>query len=313
MPEQNSSLPKPLPSVAPITPIGASAQGNRKAVIQPPSTSPIASNSYSSSRLQNVENSSVNWRAIIAGVFISLLSYGILMSLGLAIGGAKAQGFIAGTDDASGFGMGTGIWLVTSVLISLFIGSFAAGRASGLIPMRLGRTQGAVIAALFFGILLSQIGGAVGLLGKGLGSTLGAVGGAAGSLVQNDQVQGIANRVIGNSTLQSPPGVVIEGLATRLVRGDSEGAATYLSQQTGISRAEADQRLQSVRSDTDRIARDVGTKAAKAVSTAGWTLFGALVLGLGASVLGGGSGAGFTLRKSMSDSDRQAVRINRAA
>jgi hypothetical protein len=104
-----------------------------------------------------VQHSSVKWRAIFAGFFVSLMTYLILMSLGLAMGGGQLQTAIP-TGDVSIpiLGSGAGLWITAAVVVSLFIGSYASGRVSGLVTNRVGRTQGVVVSALFLGFLLSQ-------------------------------------------------------------------------------------------------------------------------------------------------------------
>lgn len=260
-----------------------------------------------------LQRSTVKWRAIFAGAFVSIMTYLILMSLGLAIGGGNLQGVIQGEDTAQALGIGAGVWLVASIVISLFIGAFAAGRVSGLITNRVGRTQGVVISALFFGLLLSQVGSAIGSLGRGIGATVGAVGTAAGDLSKNPQVQDLADDVIGDLNLRSSPEVVVSGLTRRLVRGDTDGAANYLSRQAGITREEADARLQTLKTDIQQTANDAGQAAARGMRTAGYTLFGSLLLGMLAAILGGGAGAAASLRSPLSRADRTALRKAHAA
>ena len=50
------------------------------------------------------ESSTVHWRAVFAGLFISLIVYYGLLSLGLGIGADQAIGVIQGEDSASGRG-----------------------------------------------------------------------------------------------------------------------------------------------------------------------------------------------------------------
>lgn len=68
----------------------------------------------------------VNWGAIFAGTFIALLSQLFLGLLGLAIGLSVLNPGQAISPQS--VGMGTVIWLVIVTLISVFVGTFAAGR-----------------------------------------------------------------------------------------------------------------------------------------------------------------------------------------
>src|SRR5689334_994397 len=78
----------------------------------------------------------LHWSAIFAGVFVSLLAYFTLMSLGLAFGAGAIQDIVRNDDSYNGLAVGAGIWTVVSLIISLFLGSYASGRASGIIATR---------------------------------------------------------------------------------------------------------------------------------------------------------------------------------
>jgi hypothetical protein len=259
------------------------------------------------------EHSTINWRAIFAGVFISLLSYSVLISLGLAVGGTTLRGIIQGNDAGQTFGIGSGIWLIVSALISLFIGSYSAGKSSGLISTRVGRTQGVVITAIFFGIMLSQVGSTIGFLGKGLGSTLGVMGGAAGDLSKNPQVQETIRASLNGLNLKSSPETVARGVTTRLLQGDDQGAKNYLAQQAGISSNEADRRIQEFKGNAQDTLRDIGGATAKVVAIAGWALFSSLILGTLFGSLVGGAGALANLHRVSRHSEFQTPIRSKAA
>jgi len=260
-----------------------------------------------------LERSSISWRAIFAGVFISLLVYFILTFLGLAIGGSTLQGLIEGRESVAGLGIGTGIWIVLSCLISLFVGAYYAGRVSGLITIKIGRVQGLVISALFFGFLFSQLGAAVGSIGQGAGSMLKGIGSAAGDVSKNPQVQETVNKALGDLNLKSPPDEVAQGLTVRLLRGDTTGARNYLARQAGISQAEAQRRIDGFQQDFQNAARQAGSTAAKAVSIAGWTLFGTTLLGTLFAMLGGGIGTAANLKRPLSRTDEKRGVESKAA
>jgi hypothetical protein len=261
----------------------------------------------------DLQRSSISWRAIFAGAFISLLFYVILTALGIAIGGAKLQGVVAGTSGGGGLTLASGLWLGISVLISLFAGCYLAGRASGLMPSRIGGIQGLVIAALFFGFLFMQVGSVIGSLGSGLGSVVGTVGNAAGGMAGNPQVQAVVQDRLGDLNLKSPPDQVAQGVASRLIRGDTQGAKNYLASQAGVSRAEVNRRVDQFNTDVQNTLKDIGTKTAKAASLAGWSLFGIVLVGSIFSYLGGLVGVGATLGRPMSRRDELRVRRTRAA
>jgi hypothetical protein len=260
-----------------------------------------------------LERSSISWRAIFAGFFISFMVYLILTALGFAIGGASLRGVVQGQGGGQGLSIGSGIWLVVTALLSLFVGSYLAGRSSGIITSRVGGVQGFVVAALFFAFMISQVGAVVGAVGSGLGTVIGSAGTVASSAANNPQVQGVIQDRLGDLNLKSPPDQVAQGLATRLIRGDTLGARNYLATQAGISRAEADRRINQFKTDVQNKIKDVASTTAKAVSIAGWTLFGVFALGAFFSILGGAAGAKRNLAVPVSAADRRRVSGARAA
>lgn len=253
-----------------------------------------------------VERTSISWRAVFAGVFVTFLCYMILMSLGLAVGGAGLRGVIQG-GGSEALPIGAAIWMVLATLISLFVGCYLASRVSGMIAPRVGGVQGLVISALFFIFLLSQVGATLGALGRGIGGAIGAAGSAVSDLSGNPQVQDVVESALGGLNLKSPPDVVAKGIATRLVRGNNDAARNYLASQAGISSAQADARIAQIRTQLESTLKEVGGTVASALSIAGWSLFGALVLGSLAANLGGVAGARRNLTVDVVPERRQRV------
>src|SRR5690606_28302932 len=114
-----------------------------------------------------------------------------------------------------------------------------------------------------------------------------ALAGGTIDLAQDPQVQSVVEQSLEGLQLRSEPGVVIQNVGTRLIAGDEEGAATYLGQQAGISRQEAQQRLDEIKDQVATTAGEVGQTAAQATQAAGWILFGMILLGSAAALLGG--------------------------
>lgn len=81
---------------------------------------------------QNTPNviNRINWGAIFAGTFIALLSQLFFGLLGLAVGLSVIGP--GQTISPQSMGVGTAIWIVLITLISVFIGTFAAGRYATL-------------------------------------------------------------------------------------------------------------------------------------------------------------------------------------
>lgn len=298
--EKRPTIPSPLGSVQPVY----SSQPTHSTESAPP---------YSRERSE--QRPTLSWRSILAGTLIALLTYFTLLSLGVAIGSSALQDVLSGQDSANALGWGSGIWFIASVLISLFVGSYTASRVSGMIPIRVGRIQGAVISALFFGFMLTQIGSALGLAGRGVGQLTGAAIGSAAQLAQNPQVQASMDEALGDLNLRSDPKTVAQGIASRLLQGDSQGARRYLAQEAGISQVEADRRINDVTQRIQAFATETAGKAAKAGQIAGWSIFGALVLGTLLAMLGGGMGARANFKSPLTGAEEESetLRGRRAA
>ncbi len=244
-----------------------------------------------------------SWRAIFAGLFVSVFVYAVLMALGTAIGAATAEGLLKNqSGDGSGLALGTGIWFIISGLISVGAGAYVASRICNFQVVRVGRTQGFLVASVFFSFFLFGIGSTVGALGTGASALVGSVAGGAANVSQNNVVQDSIRQALSKDmNLKSPPDQVAQGIVTHLVRGDTEGAKTYLSQQSNLSRAEIDARFNQVLTDSTNKLRDVGKAAADAVSKASWVLFAMLVLGGICGAIGGAMGARANLHNPLMD------------
>jgi len=89
--------------------------------------------------------SRVSWGAIWAGVFVAMFFQLLLGILGLAIGLTVID--IDQQIPATGISIGTGIWLLISTLLSVFLGAFTAGRLAGLSAKYDGILHGVVTLA----------------------------------------------------------------------------------------------------------------------------------------------------------------------
>lgn len=249
----------------------------------------------------------LSWRSIIAGLLVSFFVMAGLLGLGFAIGG------ISMNEDTtlSSFGTFTSLWFGASALVSLFAGSFFATRISKFQNSFIGSAQGLIIASLFLGFFVYQAGALVGNVGSVAGSVIGGtaeVAKAAGQGVseasQNPAVRETFNRVlrntIGDLNLQSNVETVAINVGNRLLRGDEEGAVDYLSMETGISRAEAEQRLSGLRIQAEEAVGDAKNIAGDALKTTGWTLFLLVLFGAFSSVGGGVLASRLNLRSPLS-------------
>jgi hypothetical protein len=104
------------------------------------------------------------WRSILAGIFVSLLSYMILSALGAGVGGFTVAHIIAKNENGTGLAAGAGVWLGLSSAISLFLGSYFATRYSNASHTQIGAAQGIVISAIFFFAIIQGSGTMLGNL-----------------------------------------------------------------------------------------------------------------------------------------------------
>jgi hypothetical protein len=113
----------------------------------------------------------ISWGAIFAGCLLALATYLVLSVLGTAIG-ASAIDPIGSSNPFHGFGTGTGIWLLASTLISVFVGALVAGRsapAQGGLHGLLSWAATTLIATYMLASLAGGVAGATfGMVGKGL-------------------------------------------------------------------------------------------------------------------------------------------------
>lgn len=237
----------------------------------------------------------IHWPAIFSGMFISMLVYFTLMSLGLGFGGGQAMQAIEGRDSASGLTIGAGIWLAVTVLISLFVGSYATSRVSGAIAPRVAYVQSAVVSALFFTLMVSQAGIALGVFGRGANAVASNLSGMAGQAAASPRLNAIVEDALGQTDLRSSPETVVSGILSRLMRGDEQGAVTYMSIQTGMTEEEAAGRYQELRAQLQNTMQTAGTEAARAARTAGFIGFFTMLLGTLAAMAGGHTGASLSL------------------
>ena len=233
----------------------------------------------------------VCWKSIIAGVFISVMTFMILTALGAGIFGSAAQSAVENESGGLALMSGAGFWLGLSAAIALFVGSYFSLRVSGFVTAKVGVANGFVVASIFFILLMVEAGGAVGALSKGLGKVVEGVGKGTSNISANPQVQDAINTALGSTPLKSSPQDVAQGLAVRLMQGDNDSAKSYLAYQTGLSEAEVDAKIAKLKTDFENAAKTIGTKAAATLADVGFMLLMTFAVGLVASIVGGVVGA----------------------
>ncbi|WP_338870025.1 hypothetical protein [Myxococcus stipitatus] len=259
----------------------------------------------------------LSWGAILGGTIVALGVLMLLYSLGLAMGLSSVNP--SNPDTARSAGIGTGIWSIIAPLIALFVGGFVAARTAGVLDKGGGAMHGAVmwglttlLGVLLVGMLISTVVGTALRVTTGLvGATGAAVAGAASQGGEAAQAFGInANDALGpvNQRLreEGKPTVTANQLeaatkdiATTAVRTgnlDREVLVTSIANNTRLSRQDAEDVADRVQVQIDTAKGKVGQVgeqvqqgalvAANKSGRAFWGIFGGLLLGLIASVLG---------------------------
>jgi hypothetical protein len=137
-----------------------------------------------STTFQRVRRAS--WGSIFAGMFVTIVLQIMLTLLGIAIGIASIQP-LQGQTSTQNMALGSGIWLLVTGLISIWIGAWVAGRLSGGPLLADGMLHGIVtwcvsMVAMFY------------LLATAVGAVLGGTGALVGGAIQSS----------GNQSGQSP-------------------------------------------------------------------------------------------------------------
>jgi hypothetical protein len=115
-----------------------------------------------------------SWGGIFAGVALGLMVQFALTMLGVGIGAATVN---PGTeqDPMAGLGIGSALWLLGTLIISMFIAGWTASRASGALWRPNGALHGAVTWAVSTMAAVFILTSAAGALVSGASSLLGGV------------------------------------------------------------------------------------------------------------------------------------------
>lgn len=147
----------------------------------------------------------ISWAAVFAGLIIAIFIQLALTLLGLAIG--------LGTIDATnhntpgtGLAIGSGIWYVVSLLISLFLGGWVAGRLAKDKHTSESVIHGLLVCGLLFILTFYLLGSAVGNIIGGAGSIVGKTISTAAPSIK-DAVQ---DHYSGNNNLSADSAKVVD-------------------------------------------------------------------------------------------------------
>jgi len=268
----------------------------------------------------------ISWGAIFAGAVAALGLWLMLYSFGLAVGLTALDPDNPGSLKSSG--VFTGIWGLVSPLVALFVGGVVAGRGAGLVGRGEAAVHGlvmwglatvvgaflviAAVAAVIRGMAsVSQVAVHAGGAAFGVGEPR-APGAGAGAIaerlgIDTDDVLGPVNRrlvaaglpPIRPEQLEAATAQAIQR-AVREGRGDHDMLVQAIAQNTALPQAEAEEiagrieaQIEKARGRASARAQSAQAgviRAAEASGKAFWGVFGALLLGLIAAVIGAALG-----------------------
>jgi len=192
----------------------------------------------------------LSWGSVIAGVILSSIVYLIMSVLGTAIG-ASLLSPLSRPDPLHGFGFGSGVWVIVTTVLAVFIGSYFAGRCAPVLGWLHGLLSWAVMTLLIVFGMTSLIGGAVSTAGS-VAATSAQVGATAANQTSMDPS-------ILNSAKQQ-----MQAAASAASAASSPGV--------------------------EQDARQAADTAARAVARASWFSFSALIVGAIIALVSGGAG-----------------------
>lgn len=191
----------------------------------------------------------ISWGAVIAGVILSLIVYLFMSVLGTAIG-ASLLSPMSQQNPAHGFGFGSGVWVIVTTVLAVFIGSYFAGRCAPVLGWLHGLLAWAVMTLMVVYGMASFVGGAVS---------------AAGSVASTTATAGAAASNQANSSMLDS--------AKQQIQGAVASAAALASAPEG-----------------EQDARQAADTAARGIARATWYSFAALVVGAIIAIVSGAAG-----------------------
>lgn len=198
----------------------------------------------------------VRWGPIFAGLFAALSTLIVLSILGLAVG---LTSYDAG-DPLRNFGIGAGIWGAVSTLVAFLLGGWLAARTAAASGRGNGVLNGAMVWIVAIPLILY-------LVSSGLGSLLNTAGSVAATGAT--ALAPAAGALTGDTVAQPEVAATVEATAGDLA-AQAEATVSALGEAVTPANVEA-------------TANDAGAAA--------WSTLVGLLLGLGASALGGLLGA----------------------
>jgi hypothetical protein len=260
----------------------------------------------------NTHRHIICWKSAFAGLAIALITFAGLMALSAAFGGI-------GLADGTTVKHATFFTAACAVLTTFFAagaGGYYSARVSRHRVDLAGIAQGALVGSLMLLFVLAQGASALGTLVKTSGTVIGGSIAAAGTAATDPVVQDIVEDASGDLKFKSEPSVVAKGVASRLIRGDTEAAKNYLAYQASITPAQADQKINQAKAKIDAAAVKAREATADALKAGGWTALVLIVAGMMAACMGGYLATHHNSRYYLDTSYEEVIRnrtISRAA
>ena len=107
----------------------------------------------------------VSWGAVFAGVILSMIVFFVLSVLGSAIGSSMLAP-LRYQNPMTGFGFGTGIWVVFMVVLALLAGGYCAGRCAPVLGWLHGILAWALVTMLTVYMFGSMVLGVINVAGS---------------------------------------------------------------------------------------------------------------------------------------------------
>lgn len=263
--------------------------------------------------------SHVSWGAIIAGAVVAVAVGAMLNLLGLATASSLVETVSRETPTAQSMAVGSGIWLAVTTALGIFIGALVAARLAGTWDTMDAALHGLAVWAVSMLIAMTLVGsavsGGVAAGARGLGDIAGgavqAAGAGASAIDPEQMLERLSGRLFGQADAAQTPreqavAEATEIFARRLRDGswsgqDRQRLETLVANVAGVPQQEAAQRIQQTEAaiqsgirQAEETARQAADAAAKSAAVAAFWAFAAMLLGIGAAVLGARMGMGTT-------------------
>lgn len=259
--------------------------------------------------------------ASIAVATLIAISIGVMLHvLGAAVGLSSVDAVHRDTPSAQSFALMAGGWSLLTSILSLGVGGYVAARLSGNSDRLDSALQGlgvwgvavAVSAALAGMVAAGSVSVATNAAGSLLGGAMRGAGAAVSAAAPQVDPAALVQRVrqtlsaptdVGRMTTEQRAAEIAAILARRVAEGgfapnQRERLAALSAAEAGIPQGEAEQRIaafeqqaREVAQRAEQRARESADAAATAAATSAFWIFGTLLIGAAAAVMGALQGA----------------------